>query len=612
MAKTTLQATMDRLLLLMRSGHPVIYIVSHEEWRVLDYLAKIFRVIKSERPQKHFLRWQDGLGLEEFTDLAAEPIVGQIDWLHMTGLPANGNPPQTRGERSRTAAATIEAIKLAAPANSPVLANSITVFFDIHQQLKENAAPSLVRPVRSAADALRRYYDLQQLMPGAHYKTIVIIAPSAAGLSLELERDLIVLDFPLPESNELHLTLDSLIEQQRLAYPDPLPLEELDELVGAAAREDKAELYKSRLKELIAGAGRGLTLEDYKRGLNMFAVHGEALCARRIEDLLDLKATAINNPALQYTPHVEIELGGLESIKAWINVRRQPAVSPEIRDLYHLPPPKGVLLCGVSGGGKSQLAKLIAKEFNLALLRLDVGALFGMYVGESEERTRRVLQLAEILAPVVLWLDEVDKAFQGMGGGGDNGVSARVFGHFLTWMAEKQDTVFVVATANDFRSLLDRFPEFGRKGRFDEIFWVGLPDEAARQKIFEIYLRRLVEKDYLLVTQQDVQRLYAAYAIADPLPSQDEFVQFCWILGQPTISGRMTGAEIEYAITEALYKAYEDDHPFETRQTFSPDLIVKIVQAAGQRVLYLSGSPADIELGLMEGIVAANHWTSAG
>jgi SpoVK/Ycf46/Vps4 family AAA+-type ATPase len=113
-----------------------------------------------------------------------------------------------------------------------------------------------------------------------------------------------------------------------------------------------------------------------------------------------------------------------------------------------------------------------------AALRLDVGALFGKYVGDSEENTRNALRLAETLAPVVLWLDEVDKAFSGMDGASDGGVSSRVFGQFLTWMSEKRDNVFVVATANDFRLLFGKYPEFMRRGRFDEIFWVDLP--AAR------------------------------------------------------------------------------------------------------------------------------------
>ena len=150
-----------------------------------------------------------------------------------------------------------------------------------------------------------------------------------------------------------------------------------------------------------------------------------------------------------------------------------------------------------------QLAKYIAKCFGLALLRLDVGSLFGKYVGESEEKTRKALSLAETLAPVVLWVDEIDKAFSGMSGNGDNGVAKRVFGTFLTWLAEKTDDVFVVTTANEFRDLLSNFPEFGRKGRFDEIFWVPLPDQVAREQIFRIYLGK--RQDYLQIQVEDLE-----------------------------------------------------------------------------------------------------------
>ncbi len=167
-------------------------------------------------------------------------------------------------------------------------------------------------------------------------------------------------------------------------------------------------------------------------------------------------------------------------------------------------------------------------------MRLDVGALFGSYVGESEERTRRALVLAEVLAPVVLWLDEIDKAFSGISGGGDNGVSARVFGHFLTWLAEKQDSVVVVTTANDFQPLLNQFPEFGRKGRFDEIFFVDLPDTAERREIWKIHLlkRNRNPDDF------DLHTLAMA-------------------------SDGLSGAEIEQAVIAGLYEAFDQNRPLE-------------------------------------------------
>lgn len=604
----TLQDTMNRLLLLIRAGYPVIYIVSHEESRVLDYLAKIFRVIQVEEPGKTLWLWYAVSGLQRITltgGNAPGPQEPKIRWLEIEGIPpvdarqGSQIPPDAANDLSRIVSA----------ATTDDISDSLTVFFDVHHFLRADSS-GLVRPLRNAATNFRRYYE-NRSKESSKYKTIVIVAPSADNLSPELTRDLIVLDFPLPETDELRKTLNAMIDGSRLRFPSTITEEEAEALFGKKTMSDgergsnghtqlgnevpsavEPQVYESRLRELIANAGRGLTLDDYKSGLNMFAAQNQELCAQRIEDMLNLKAKAITNPALQYTPHVTIELGGLEEVKAWIAARRSPAVSAELRQRYRLPALKGIMLCGASGGGKSQLAKLIAKQFNLALLRLDVGALFGQFVGESEERTRRALQLAEVLAPVVLWLDEVDKAFTGIGSSGDNGVSARVFGHFLTWLAEKQDSVFVVATANKHKALLDIFPEFGRKGRFDEIFWVPLPDQPARQHIFNIYLRKHFNDGYLTINEGEIDAIAASCKLDLPLGSSNSgdgeeiLNRFCQLLSQPKVSLRMTGAEIEYAITESLYNAYRDSQKTPGKATFTPEMIVATVMEAKRKQLY--------------------------
>ncbi len=600
---------MNRLLLLIRAGYPVIYIVSHEEARVLDYLAKIFRIIKADSPNKHFIRWYETTGLQEITNLTPEQTNAESpEWLAIAGMPQD---IKTQSHGGQLATEALKAIKDAS-LPFPALADCLVVFFDLHPYLQVNpqtgARALLVRPLRNAADALRRYYDDNRAGPVKRYKTIVVVAPSSEGLSTELERDLIVIDFPLPESDELLLTLESMTQRGVLRFPDPAPTDEVTTLCGGNVPQQE---YQPRLSQLIAGAGRGLTLEDYKLGLNMFSVRQEPLCARHVEDMLHLKAKAINNPALEYTPHVSIELGGLERVRAWVDLRRDAASSPDVRKLYRLPPPRGALICGVSGGGKSQLAKLIAKQFNLALLRLDVGALFGMYVGESEERTRLALRLAEVLAPVVLWLDEVDKAFKGMGAGGDNGVSARVFGYFLTWLAEKQDSIFVVATANDFRTLLGQFPEFGRKGRFDEIFWVGLPTSAARKQIFEIYLRPHLEAGYLRVSDSEVELVTAYHTILEGPVGATAFERLCWSLGHDNISANMTGAEIEYAVSEALYRVYEDSQHGAGFGGLTASVIADTVKAAMNRALYRPGSPDHHDLGTLEKEATDKNWLIA-
>jgi hypothetical protein len=668
MARLTLKETMDRLLLLIRAGHPVIYIVSHEESRVLDYLTKIFRVIKSENPNKNLLRWYDTVGFhklsptfsyqvnwarfpknewEEFlqrfpmsksvvekgikhsdekevyidtemisTEQKEEMGKEAVDIIHrhlFTWLNSEGIPGEAKWENLKNSDAfqALKEIKDADFDTCPDFGDSLTVFFDLHQGLGSNG--SCVRPLRNAADELRRDYDNNRTRVGKHFKTIIIVAPSASGLSMELERDRIVVDFPLPETDELLLTLNQMIDREVLRFPDHIPPEEKQKVCGRDLKlesENGLEIYRSRLCDLIAGAGRGLTLEEYKRGLNIFAVSGQHLCARHIEEMLHLKAKTISNPALEYTPHVEINLGGLESVKKWVDLRRDPTTSPSIRKKYRLPSSKGVMLFGVSGGGKSQLAKLISKEFNLALLRLDVGSLFGRYVGEAEERTRQALQLAEVLAPVVLWIDELDKSFIGASSGGDSGVSARVIGFFLTWLAEKQDSVFVVATANDFSTLLNNFPELGRKGRFDEIFWIDLPSRENRMEIFRVYLKHHYEDRYLQLTKEDIDRLRNQENIQQQPPDGELLDQFCWLLSQTNISNNMTGAEIEYAITEALYNAYEFDRKSSQSQGFIPDTIVSSVKAIMNRALYHANSPDSTTLNNLRAIAQNKHWIS--
>jgi hypothetical protein len=629
----SLNETMNRLELLIRSGYPVIYVVSHEESRVLDYLSRVFRVIKRESTGKHLLRWQMGSAMKE-AELGAygdAEMERHPRWLHLPARPDQVNW-QDRGNASPEDAfnnlskATADGVNpLPSEQVNPTLGDALVVFYDLHPYLQDGSVPGpLVRPVRNLADNFRRYYERHRA-GGRFYKTMVIVGPSSGRLSPELERDLIVVDFPLPEEDELLETLDGMTGRvggvlagpQVLSFPDTIDANDAEDLFGkdykALPRLD--EQYRQKLSRQIAGAGRGLTLEDYKLGLNGFAVNGKPLTPGLVEDMLNLKAKVIKNEAIQYTPHAEVELGGLKGIQDYLRLRSAPAVDPELREKYHLPSPKGLMLCGASGGGKSQLAKLIAKSFNLALLRLDIGSLFGSYIGQSEENTRRALRLAEALAPVVLWLDEIDKAFAGAGdSAGDGGVSARVLGYFLTWMAEKKDSVYVVATANDFLKIVNRFPEFTRKGRFDECVWVGLPDQDARAKIFEIYLRPVVGDDNrpngdgrLRLAAADVRKFLANQGGGDVIDKPLE--RFCTYLADSRHSLDMTGAEIEYAVQDALYGAYEADMARGALDTLTPQRIVDSVRKLQARALYRlntgSGKATNTERSRLDELEAA-------
>jgi len=216
-----------------------------------------------------------------------------------------------------------------------------------------------------------------------------------------------------------------------------------------------------------------------------------------------------------------VELGGLANLKGWLG-RAQAGYSERARDLG-LTPPRGILLVGVQGCGKSLACRAVARQWGLPLLRLDAGRLFDKYVGESEKNLRKAFETAEAVAPVVLWIDEIEKAFASGSGSGDAdaGLSKRLFGAFLTWLQEKQPGVFVAATANDLSAVP---PELLRKGRFDEVFFVDLPNDEERRAIFALHLAR---------RKQDVSRFDLAALAA----AADGF----------------SGAEIEQAIVTALY-----------------------------------------------------------
>ncbi|HEV2131942.1 MAG TPA: AAA family ATPase, partial [Longimicrobiaceae bacterium] len=229
---------------------------------------------------------------------------------------------------------------------------------------------------------------------------------------------------------------------------------------------------------------------------------------------------------LEYYPVEEsmAEVAGLDGLKGWLAKRRMILADPERARQYGLPFPKGVLLLGVPGCGKSHSAKAVSTEWGLPLLKFDPAGLYNKYIGETEKNFKRAIGTAEKLAPVILWIDEIEKAFASSGEGEDGGVSRRLLGSFLSWLQERGGDVFVVATANDVTRLP---PELLRKGRFDEVFFVDLPGAKARRAIFEIHLRRRGQDP----TRFDLARLVEA-------------------------TEGFSGAEIEQVIVSGLYTAF--------------------------------------------------------
>jgi len=336
----------------------------------------------------------------------------------------------------------------------------------------------------------------------------IIIVSTEVNIPDSLRELITVVNFPLPTLQEICEELKRLTESldQKISNDDLLRL-------GAACQGLSLERIRRVLSKIIAQYGE-------IDGVNSFSfILTEK---KQIIDQSQLLEFCIANKKM-------LDLGGLENLKNWIKIRSD-AFSQQALE-YGLPYPKGLLLVGVQGTGKSMAAQIIACEWNLPLLRLDFGRLFGSLVGQSESRIRRVIELVETLAPCILWIDEIDKIFANSQSGGDNGTTNRVLATFITWLSEKSSPVFVVATANNIDWIP---PEVIRKGRFDETFFLSLPNIKERESIFNVHLKKV-------------------------RPANLDSYQF-ELLG--TVTKNFSGAEIEQVVIEAMRVGFNDKREF--------------------------------------------------
>ncbi len=300
-----------------------------------------------------------------------------------------------------------------------------------------------------------------------------------------------------------------------------------------ASRLDvQVKLSSVDVSKLLA-ALHGLTFFEVQKIVTQAVVEDGVLGRDDIATVLQAKRQIIERSGvLEYFPHEHAmgDVAGLSELKAWLRKRQAAFEDPRRAKEYGLSPPKGLLLIGVQGCGKSLCAKAVAAEWKLPLIRLDPSNLYNRYVGESEKNLKRAIRLAEQMAPVVLWIDEIEKALSQEDAEG--GPAQRIFGTFLAWLQDKKENVFVIATANDISKLP---PELMRKGRFDEIFFVDLPEEEARERIFRIHLEK---------RKRDPQR----FDIAQLVERTDGF----------------SGAEIEQAVVSALYTAFSREEDLTT------------------------------------------------
>ena len=401
------------------------------------------------------------------------------------------NTPNNNGVGKRNPLQALEFIEKLAE-DTPVL----FLLKDFHKFFNDIA---VIRKLRNLSRIL-------QTQP----KTIVIVAPENVPIPLEIRELVTVLEFDLPTIEEISEELKRLLT-----------------ILGQSISDKELTILNR--------ACQGLSLDRIRRVLSKIIADNGTINSEGVARILEEKQQIINQTQiLEFcTPDATIDdIGGLENLKTWLS-QRSDSLSEQAQN-YGLPVPRGLLLVGIQGTGKSLTAKAIANDWKLPLLRLDFGRLFAGIVGESESRVREMIRITEALAPCVLWIDEIDKSFQQSESKGDSGTTSRVLATFITWLSEKTSTVFVVATANNFQLL----PlELIRKGRFDEIFFVDLPTFNEREKIFTVLLNQLRPDQ---INNFDVS-----------------------LLAQE--SSDFSGAEISQAITEGMFYAFNENREFTTQ-----------------------------------------------
>jgi len=468
---------MQEIEILIRARYPVLYVVSWEEERVEQCIWEI-----AKAREKRLFVWSSSMGM----------------------VPRYAPAPQEQAKAGEEPVRRPAAKKVDERTRDPIVAldaildyvePAIFILRDLHPYLND---PGVARKLRDIASAIK-----------ASFKTVILLSPTVK-LPFELQKDVTVIDFDLPDVDDLGELLDARLRELKEA--------------GTEIHVDP------QAKERILYAARGLTVNEAENVFAKTLVMARRLTEEEIPIVLSEKEQAIRKTGTLEYYHAQEQfddIGGLDSLKDWLR-KRTKAFGARAKE-FGLPAPKGLLLLGVQGCGKSLSAKAVSSLWRLPLLRLDVGKLFSDLVGSSERNVREAIKVGESVAPAILWVDEIEKAFAGTQSSSfsDAGTTARVFGTFLTWLQEKEAPVFVIATANNIQLLP---AELLRKGRLDEIFFVDLPTRAERAAIFAIHLRRRGRNP----DEFDLDRLAAA-------------------------SEGFSGAEIEQAIISALYDTFDAD-----------------------------------------------------
>ena len=466
-----------KLSSLLKARFPLIYVPTFEEDRATKYLKQIATDEKQVKYPREVFTWAQTTGLYNTT---TEKAIGD------TTCPCK----------------MLEYIR-------KYDKDAIFILYDFHVNFGSKSKSPDFNVIRKIRDII------PDLKLGTSRKTIFFMSPELV-IPESLQKEITIYDFPLPTLAEIKRKFQSMINQ------NPAVKVVLDE-------NDMDKLCKAAL---------GLTLQEAESAFALAMVNDGKIDIKDLPVVLEEKIQVIKKTGiLEYikSDYSMKDIGGLENLKNWL-LKRNNSWSEQAKK-YCIPAPKGVLVTGVPGCGKSLTAKAMSTIWQLPLLKLDFGKVFSGLVGSSEENMRRALATAEAVAPSILWIDEIEKGLSGLGSNGDSGVSSRIFGQFLTWMQEKESPVFVIATANNINGLP---PELLRKGRFDEIFFVDLPTLDERKEIFELHLKKRLKDEEVSSEIKKVPNLCEELA---------------------KLSEGFIGSEIEQVVVSSLCDAFFENRP---------------------------------------------------
>jgi SpoVK/Ycf46/Vps4 family AAA+-type ATPase len=487
--------------------------------------------IKARFPAIYIITWEEQRLVATIREMASDSSLFSKardvwEWTVVDGFKCNG---KSKGGDIQTSQRALEFI-------SAYEGDGIFILKDLYHDLAQQA-----RAIE--ASLIRTLKDLVWNIKEDKFLKTLIITGFDKFIPDDLQKEIQIRTFELPSKEELKEALLNLVKQNE--HNDKLRFDLSDATI------DK-----------LCDAATGLTIHEAENAFALSIVKDGELNAGDIVSIAEEKKQIIQrNGLLEFSmPNLKMEdIGGLQNLKNWL-VKRSDSWSEKAKK-YNLPSPRGILLTGLPGCGKSLTAKAISTYWNIPLLRLDMGSLYNSLVGSSERNMRGIIQTAEAMAPCVLWVDEIEKAFSGIGSTGDSGVATRMFGTFLTWMQEKKKFVFVAATANNIHSLP---PELMRKGRFDEIFFVDLPTWTERKIILNIHLKKRLNHPEV------IGNLQLDEPFMERLTDRTE---------------GFTGAEIEQVVISALFEAFAENRGVtESDFEFAIDGTVPLVVTQAEQI----------------------------